>query len=188
MKAFADNCGACGKEVFSTELKAVKLGSMSSEIRICAACLTYATIIEEYKTAAELITTAFAPDSELQSPNVVIEPANSLIQKAVNLLKKVDPGYFIGVRKIVISSSPDYGHVESGPNKDPAVINVNAARIQGQGGDENSMVRAIAGVIAHERGHVKSFNPSLGFQGGEGPAEAEEKRILQLIDNLPEYK
>ncbi|HVI42760.1 MAG TPA: hypothetical protein VM577_19305 [Anaerovoracaceae bacterium] len=190
MKAFADNCGACGGEVLSTELTPVKLGGISSEIRICVSCLTYANIIEEYKSAAELISMAFeASDAELQSPNVVVEPANSIIQKAVNLIKQIEPGYFVGVRKIVVSASPDYGHVESGPDKDPAVINVNLARVQNEaGGDEKSAVRSIAGVIAHERGHVKSFNSSLGFQGGEGPAEAEEKRVLQLIDNLPEYK
>lgn len=190
MRTFADNCGACGKEYLSTELTPIKFGSYSlSRIRICVSCLTYANIAEDYKNAAELISMAFEQDVELQSPNVIIEPANSLIQKAVDLIKKVDSGYFVGVRKIVVSTSSGYGHVESGANKDPAIININFGRIQNEAaGDEKSAVRAIAGVIAHERGHVKSFNSSLGFQGGEGPAEAEEKRVLQLIDNLPEYK
>lgn len=191
MKVYSDNCGACGKEYLSSELMpTTKLGGTFSKVKVCSFCLVIADITEDYKSAAELIVCAFnPPDPQLQSPNVVIEPANSLIQKAVDLLKKVDPGYFSGVRKIVVSSSPDYGHVESGPNKDPAVINVNMARIQNEGqGSEKDIVRALATTIAHERGHVKSFDANLGFQGGEGPAVAEEQRIATLINNLPEYK
>ena len=190
MKVYSDNCGACGKEYLSSELMPAKLGGTFSKVKICSFCLSIANITEDYKSAAELITCAFnQPDPQLQSPNVVIEPANSLIQKAVDLIKKIEPGYFSGVRKIVVSSSPDYGHVESGPNKDPATINVNIARIQNEGqGSEKDMVRALATTIAHERGHVKSFDTNLGFQGGEGPAVAEEQRIANLISNLPEYQ
>lgn len=133
-----------------------------------------------------------ASDTDLNSPTVSIEPVNTLVQKAVELLKKTDPQFFVGVRKIVVSSSSAYGHVESGPNKDPAVINVNLNRIQSeiknknQGADnkilEDHIVRSIAEVIAHEKGHIKSYKEESGFQGGEAPAEAEEQRISNLLN------
>lgn len=190
MKVYADNCGVCGREYVSSELVPAKLGGIFSGVKVCSSCLTIADIAEHYKNAAELISCAFnQPDPQLASPNVSIEPANSLIQKAVDLIKKVEPGYFSGVRKIVVTTSPNYGHVESGPNKDPAVINVNLARIQNEAhGSEQDIVKALATTIAHEKGHVKSFDSNLGFQGGEGPAQAEEQRIANLIGNLPEYK
>lgn len=187
MKIYADNCGVCGREYISSELIPSKLGGIFSGVKMCSFCLVISNIAENYKSAAELITCAFnQPDSQLQSPTVSVEPANSLVQQAVELIKKVEPNYFSGIRKIVISTSPDYGHVESGPNKDPAIININVARIQNEAkGSEIDMVKALATTIAHERGHIKSFDSNLGFQGGEGPAVAEEQRIANLINNLP---
>jgi hypothetical protein len=195
MKAFADNCQACGREENSTELSPIKLSSVQTNtIKVCTSCLQLHLALKNYKEAARLIVSAFdntITDAELSSPNVVIEPAQSLVQKAVDLLKKTDPGYFVGVRKIVIAPEANYGHVESGAGKDPAVIHLNLDRIQRetrtrmtnqpQTSVDEAIVQAVAQTIAHERGHVKSYTPQTGFQGGEGPAEAEEQRISNLI-------
>lgn len=129
---------------------------------------------------------AQAVDPELESPNVRIEPMESVVQKAVELLKQKDPNYFKGVRSIVLNTSgSSYGHVESGPNKDPAIINLNFARIKQEvlanGGSDEDIVRAVAEIIAHEKGHVASYKPEQGFVGGENPAEQEASRIRNMI-------
>ena len=125
-------------------------------------------------------------DSELRSPNIVVEPSEPTIQKAVKVLQRMNPNYFIGVRKLVVAPSGQYGHVESGPNKDPAVININAQRILQESGGATTGAEAIiaaACTIAHEKGHVASFDPKIGFQGGESPAEAEESKVRGWIES-----
>lgn len=63
MKNFADNCGACGREYSSADLRPVKLAGFPN-LKICAICSNLMTVIENYAEAAELISTAFnsAPD------------------------------------------------------------------------------------------------------------------------------
>jgi len=125
-------------------------------------------------------------DAELKSPNIIVEPLNPVISKAIKLLQRMDPNYFIGARKIVITMSPNYGFVQSGPGKDPAVININLSRIIAEsGGNLGSpeAVLAAATTIAHENGHVRSYNESQGFVGGEGPAEAEEAKVRSWIES-----
>ncbi len=125
-----------------------------------------------------------APDMELDSPNVVIQPMEPVVQKAINLLKRMDPNYFKGVRRIQVSpASMYYGFVESGPDKDPSVVNVNMAKIKQEAGNTESpeAVAAAATTIAHEVGHVRSFDQGQGFVGGENPAEAEEQRVAAWI-------
>jgi hypothetical protein len=125
-------------------------------------------------------------DPALQSPNIVVEPLNPVVDKAIKVLQRMDPSYFVGVKKIVINVSPYYGHVESGPGKDPTVININMNRIMSESGGQVSgptAVLAAATTIAHEKGHVASFNESQGFVGGEGPAEAEEGRVRAWIES-----
>lgn len=124
-------------------------------------------------------------DQELESPNVVVQPGTPVIQKAVEVLKRMDPNYFKGARQIVVGVSPHFGHVESGPGKDPAVININLNRIVQEAGGQTQgpeVVVAAAVIIAHEAGHVKSFNAQQGFVGGEAPAEQEENRVRQWIE------
>jgi len=123
-------------------------------------------------------------DVELDSPNIIM-PGEPTIQKAVQILQRMDPMYFKGVRRIDVVSSANYGHVESGPDKDPAVVNINLSRIAQESGGptagpEATMAAAI--VIAHEVGHVRTFDAQQGFVGGEGPAEAEEGRVRQWIE------
>ena len=125
-------------------------------------------------------------DLELDGPNVVVQPTEPVINKAINLLKKMDPGYFKGVRRIQVSpASMYYGFVESGPDKDPTVVNINMSKINQQSGSENDInaVFAAATTIAHEVGHVRSYNQEQGFVGGESPAEAEERRVATWIES-----
>jgi hypothetical protein len=121
-------------------------------------------------------------DSELDTPNVVVQPTEPVIDKAIKVLKRMDPSYFRGVRRIQISpSSMYYGFVESGENKDPAVININMAKIKQESNSDDAVISA-AITIAHERGHVTSYNESQGFVGGEAPAEQEERRVASWIE------
>ena len=122
-------------------------------------------------------------DAELNTPAVVIQPMEPVINKAVNLLKRMEPNYFQGVRRIQVSpASIYYGFVESGQQKDPSVVNINMGKIKQEGGnDETAAVIAAATTIAHEVGHVKSYNQQQGFVGGESPAEAEERRVADWI-------
>lgn len=140
--------------------------------------------------AAKLIV-AQSGDPELDSPNVIINPIEPLVQKAVDLLKSKDPNFFKGVRKIVIGEEANYGHVESGPGKDHTVIHLNYPRInrevrakmQGASNEEieQAITKSLAGTIAHERGHVLDFDPKAGFPGGEGKAEQAEKDLLAKL-------
>ena len=132
-------------------------------------------------------------DPQLTSPQVSVEPVDTFVQKAVDKLKALNPSYFIGVRKIVIDMGQGYGRVESGPGKDPAVIHINLATIKNQLKSqlgnasqpefEKELVRQIAETIAHEKGHIGSFNETQGFVGGEQPAEAEEGAIRSRLTN-----
>lgn len=127
-----------------------------------------------------LLAQAMGVDQELSGPNVVVEPMEPVVQKAISLLKRMDPNYFSGVRKVVVSpASMYYGFVESGPDKDPSIINVNMAKIKQESGP--AAVIAAATTIAHEKGHVGSFENTQGFVGGEAPAEVEEQRVAGWI-------
>lgn len=124
--------------------------------------------------------------AQLESPNIVIQPTEQVIQKAVDLLKKMDPNYFVGVKQININpSSGNYGSVESGKDKDPTVVNINLSKIKQHAGSEMSpeLIVETALTIAHECAHVKSFNNEGGFVGGEAPAEQEERRVSDWIKN-----
>lgn len=148
----------------------------------------------EFKLAMKKL----AQDS-VNTPNVTIQPGKPEANCALEILKLWKPDYFVGVKSIVIGPSADYGHVESGPGKDPAIIYLNADRIVSeaggkQGGKEAAL--ATAKVIAHEKGHIASFNPQQGFVGGETPAEIQEHEFenwlnsggLQRVEALPSYQ
>lgn len=126
-------------------------------------------------------------DQEVSSPQIRVEPADALVQKAVEKLKQTDPSYFVGVRSIVVDTGPAFGHVSSGEGQDPTIIHINLAKIRSEVQSKlgsapqdqimNEIVRQIAIVIGHEKGHVKSYNPGGGFAGGELPAQSEEHAI-----------
>jgi hypothetical protein len=137
--------------------------------------------------------------AQVGSPNVKIQPGRPETNCAVDILKLYKPDYFMQVEEIILGASSDYGHVESGPGKNPAVIHVNIDRVvQEAGGQQSGKAAALAcaKVIAHEKGHVSSFNKEQGFVGGEAPAEQEERNFenwlesggMQQVENLPSYK
>ncbi len=146
---------------------------------------------QRYFLQAAKIIFAQSGDPELDSPNIIINPSEPLVQKAVDLIKSKDPNFFKGVRKIVIGEEANYGHVESGPGKDPAVIHLNYPRInreirakmQGASNDDiaSEIAKALAATIAHERGHVLDYDPKVGFPGGESKAEQAEKELLSKL-------
>jgi len=178
------NCQACGKEYHDFQLKISKLGSIVLDL--CPQCVD---ICKSYTSAAKALKSFAqapqqpAPDMELQSPNVVVEPMQPVIQKATEVLKRMDSNYFVGIRKIRAGVSPHFGHVESGKDKDPTVININLGLVSQKASEYNANpVVASAIVIGHERGHVVSFKDQQGFVGGESPAEAEEKRVAAWIE------
>jgi hypothetical protein len=140
--------------------------------------------IKHYYKSLMLLAQAQGVDVGLTGPNVVIQPMEPLVDRAVKVLRRMDPNYFAGVRTINITpANPNFGFVESGPQKDPSVININMGKIKSETQNLNpeEAVFAAATTIAHERGHVTSFNEQQGFVGGEGPAEAEEARVANWI-------
>jgi hypothetical protein len=140
-----------------------------------------------------------AQDADLNTPNVKIQPGRPEANAALDILKLYKPDFFVGVLRIVMGPSANYGHVESGPDKDPTIIYLNADRIVAESGGQQggkAAALATAKVIAHEIGHVKSFKPDQGFIGGETPAEANEQGFdnwlkaggLKQVESLPSYQ
>lgn len=118
-------------------------------------------------------------------PNVVIEPIEPLIQKAVDILKKRNSNYFDGVSKIKVDSGSNaFGFVQSGKDKDPTVLNINMNKIKNSTSEEEALYQTVM-TIAHEAAHAKSFNEQQGFVGGESPAESEERDIALWLKNNP---
>lgn len=152
--------------------------------------MNHKLVLSHFLASAQLLLKK-SNDSELDSPEVKIEPMNSFIQKAVQKLKQIDPNYFKGVRQIKVNSGNAFGFVESGPNKDPAVINLNLSKIENEVRSKSSgaspqqveeaIVQALIETIGHEKGHINSYDDKLGFQGGEGPSTAEEQRIHNML-------
>lgn len=194
-KHYSDNCFVCGDECDILSLRIIT----ASRYKICPKCSAAVNPEHEYNQVKQIINQyqKFAQaqmDPELASPEIKIEPVDTIIQQAVNLLKKINPGYFIGVRKIVVDTggSGAFGHVASGPKDDPTVIHLNLPKIKSeiqskmQGASQEQMnkelIRIVAEIISHERGHVKSFNPQGGFVGGESSAESEEKSMMPQIE------
>lgn len=194
MKARTGNCFLCGGEFKRTELTA--LVSHANNYKVCANCLDAADPTNDYLEVRDIISNyvKFAQainDPELASPQIKVEPADMLIQKAVDLLKKSNPGYFVGVRKIVVDNGNAYGFVESGQGKDPSVIHINLQKIKSEiqfklsnlpkDQQEQEMIRQIAMTLAHEKGHINSYKPETGFAGGELPAEAESNKMQSAL-------
>jgi hypothetical protein len=139
----------------------------------------------------------FFKAAQVGSPAIKIQPGRQELNVAVDILKLWNPNYFMNVSEIVIGPSPNYGYVESGPGKDPAKIYINADRIVAESGSQSGKAAAIsaAKTIAHEKGHVESYQHDQ-FQGGETPAEVEAGKFEQWlqsggmarVEQLPSYK
>jgi hypothetical protein len=132
----------------------------------------------------------FAQD--INSPDIRFEPVSIPEAKcAVEIIKRWKPGFFVGVSKIVISSSSNYGFVAS---TDPTVIHLNADRIK-QEFSGRQAVLSLAETIVHERAHVQDYDEESGFSGGEGVAQSAEndfrnwiKNNLKVIEQIPSFK
>jgi hypothetical protein len=186
----SDNCCICGYE-FENKYFVIK-----QSFKICRACIHEASPQNDYEQVKTIlgghIKLAQQMDPELVSPEIKVEPADTLIQEAVNMLKKVNPNYFVGVRKIVLDAGQGFGHVSSGAGNDPAVIHINLPKIKAElqaklmnatpEQKQKELVRQIAITISHEKGHVASFKPEGGFVGNEAPALQEEQSMAGKLD------
>lgn len=141
---------------------------------------------------AQAFEEAAKSDPAVSGPNVVIQPMEPIIDRAVKILKRMDSNFFSGVRTInVTPGTSNLGFVESGENKDPAIININMGKIKSltAGMNPEEAVVQTALTIAHERGHIKSYSTEQGFVGGENPAEAAEAQTANWINqNLASIK
>lgn len=111
--------------------------------------------------------------------NVIIEPFEPLVEKAIRLIENDFPQYFSGVNKIILEpGSPNhFGRVKS---EQPDTIFVSLDKIKSfmSNADELDVIKQIAGTLAHEMGHLNSD-----FQGGEAPAEQEEAEVMNRLRN-----
>ena len=186
---------------FEKDLKSIAIGLVDSPIHSLVQELADSIHQEAERLKSDFSFVTPVPLSsrktaQVNTPNVTIQPGRPEANCALEILKRWKPDYFVGVASIVIGPSADYGHVESGPEKDPSVIYINADRIIAESGgvqQGRAAALACAKVIAHEKGHVASFKPELGFEGGEGPAEAQEQEFenwlnsggMQQVESLP---
>lgn len=185
-KIHSVNCQACGNEIHSFQGRDIAVGSIL--MNLCTKCQANSSAWENFKIAAielnKLYKLGQLDDAQLKSPNIEIQPAEGTIQKAVKLLQRMDPNYFVGVRKIEVGAESNYGHVSSGDNQDPTVVHINLQRIineaDGKADGREAIINA-AVAIAHESGHVKSYDDKNGFVGNESPAQAEEQKVTNWI-------
>lgn len=102
-----------------------------------------------------------------QSPDVVIEPMDGVVQQAVNRIKSMEPALLHNITKIVVhqgGGSGQLGHVEMGPNKDPREVHIFKDRLthhvrnnmtgSPEADIQKSVIEAIMETIAHEAGHI----------------------------------
>lgn len=121
----------------------------------------------------------FEPPLTKKAVSVIVEPYESLVVDAVNLVSEKMPGLFeqAKVQKIILEpgSPSHFGQVNSA---EPGVIRVSLEKIKAavQNGPKEEIVNRIGEVLSHELGHLLS-----GFQGGEGPAEQKENQFLSMI-------
>lgn len=194
-KLSSDNCMVCSEEFPLEELNSLVVSA--NYLKICFDCLNSSDPANDYAQVKRVISgyqkfSQQISDPELASPEIKIEPMESNITKAVELLKRMNPNYFVGVRKIVVDSGNAYGHVSSGGGNDPAVIHINLSKIRAEiesklagaskEQQEKELVRQLALTISHERGHQTGYKPETGF-AGEGPAEAEANSMMGKIDS-----
>jgi len=109
--------------------------------------------------------------------NIVIEPYEPLIAKAVDLIQKKEPAYFQNIKKIVVEPA-DVGHFGRVQSDQPGVIFISVGKLQNALAqkDEEAKIFQAALTLAHEMGHIKDD-----MKNGEGPAEAEEARMANLL-------
>jgi hypothetical protein len=140
-----------------------------------------------FAQAAELLPQSTTRDT----PSIRIEPQESLVQKAVDEIKKIEPNYFVGIEQIKVENTGgSYGKSESGPGKDPTIIYLNSEKIKADTKTkaqnapaeklEEIIVEEIVDTIAHEKGHIIPFKQRGQF-GSETEAELEAKKITNRL-------
>lgn len=109
--------------------------------------------------------------------NIIVEPFEPIVQKAVDFVEKSTPGYFSSIKKIILESGDPghFGKVES-DKTDTIFLSLNKIKGVLTGKDEELIVRQVADVLVHEMGHLKSK-----FTGGESPAEAEQRLMADKL-------
>lgn len=128
---------------------------------------------------ARTIQVAFARRNFTKNATAItIEPYEKYVQDGMDLAEQVvGSGYFSGVRRIVVQrgQTHHYGEVIS---NDPETIYISADRIEREFAS-SPIERAfqMASTLCHEMGHIKSK-----FQGGEGPAIAEEQKFSRAFE------
>ena len=150
--------------------------------------------INHYLKALMLV----AQVSDISSPNVVVQPMDPLLDKAIKIIKQKEPNAFSGVSTINVGTgSGSLGFVESGPGKDPTVVNIDAGLIKNKASqfdpntadflnglpnpEEAKKVFWTTVTLYHEIAHVKDFDEKSGFPGGEGVAESAERDIINWM-------
>ncbi len=179
------NCASCNREVLNYQIRPAKVGSILLDC--CPSCHALNDAYKQFKEAKSILNNLYKfgqlnNDAQTMGPSIIIEPIDTNIQAAVELLKRMDGNYFSGVSKIVAGPENNYGHVSS---IDSSIININLNRISNETKSDDSkrnIVIAIATTIAHERGHVLSWDGKT-FVGLESPALAEESKVSNWIKN-----
>lgn len=188
VKAESVNCEVCGLEFLNYQIRSIKVGSILKNA--CSECHEKTSTYKEFKESLAVLQELqklgqlnAKIDPMVDSPNISIEPIEPNIQAACELLKRMDSNYFKGVSKIVAGAEANYGHVANGPNEDPHVVHINLNRITSEAGPnaKREIICQLAQTIAHEVGHIRSFDEKNGFKNGESPAEAEERKVASWI-------
>lgn len=184
VKATSVNCDVCSREILSYQIRTAKIGSVLREV--CPICHEHSNAYNEFKASLSILAEMQKAgqlntqvDPMVSSPNISIEPIDSNIQAACELLKRMDGNFFKGVSKIVAGTEANYGHTDS---KDPTILYINLNRIVSESGKDSkrNIIIQLSLTVAHEAAHSKSFDGQK-FVGGESVAEAEEQKVSNWI-------
>lgn len=155
------------------------------------------TAMRHYYRSLMLLAQAQGMDIGLTGPNVVIQPVEPLVDRAVKIIRRKDPNAFSGVRTINVGGGTGaLGFVSS---KDPSIINIDASLIKNTAAkfdpnvtdvlnelpnpEESKKVFWTTVTVYHELAHVKDYDEQRGsFPGGEGVAEAAEQDIIKWMN------
>lgn len=108
--------------------------------------------------------------------NIIIQPNEAYVREGIELAEKVmGSGYFSGITDIVVETGQPhhYGKVVS---DNPGKVYISADRIKSEFPSPLDRAFEMASTLCHEVGHIRSK-----FQGGEGPAYAEEQKFAHLF-------
>lgn len=133
------------------------------------------------------------------SSQVIVEPWDPAVNKAMQKINQIDPSLLKNVTKIVVhpgGGSGQLGHVESGQGKDPHVIHIFKDRVREHVMRnanattkktltpqelEQAIVDGLTEVLAHESGHIGKTAPVGKQFFGEPEAELEAKKMMSRI-------